>query len=49
MKIKFKRRQRKRIRKFLSGFHGKERINHGSKTIGDYAGITNAICRRHGQ
>ena len=24
MKIKFKRRQRKRIRKFLSGFHGKE-------------------------
>ena len=24
MKIKFRRRQRKRIRKFLSGFHGKE-------------------------
>ena len=27
MKIKFKRRQRKRIRKFLSGVHGKERTN----------------------
>ena len=27
MKIKFKRRQRNRIRKFLSGFHGKERTD----------------------
>ena len=27
MKIKFKRRQRKRIRKFLSGFHRKERTD----------------------
>ena len=27
MKIKFKRRQRKRIRKFQSGFHGKERTD----------------------
>lgn len=27
MKIKFKRRRRKRIRKFLSGFYGKERVD----------------------